>query len=85
MTDRPRTWTHYACPQCGTVEYEIPRCGCFGAVERIQAVEWDRGRVVPIIEQALSEQFATKPGDFAYGQIEAAAEAVFDALNGEQG
>lgn len=45
----------------------------------------DRGRSVPIIEQALSEQFATKPGDYAYGQIEAAAEAVFDALNGEQG
>lgn len=82
MTDRPRTWTLPLPPEEGNEIVEIR--GLRGGVRAsVRVVEWDRARVVPIIEQAI----AGRRADGIAGRIGCTcspcmAEAVFDALNG---
>ena len=69
--DRPRVWTLHE----GRPSY-MPPIEHEGAVV---AVEWDREKVLPIIEAALRD-FA----DFADHLEWHQAEAIFDALDREQ-
>lgn len=69
MTDRPRTWTLHL-----SLADDSPRQATAGGIP-VRVVEWDRGRVVPIIEQAVWKAHQSMlPTD-------SIAEAVFDALN----
>lgn len=89
MADRPRTWTIEARTFGGdrpgaNTAYIEPGLDC-----KVRVVEWDRERVVPIIEQAIREKREADWKVWSAGDELSSrgslAEAVFDALNGGGG
>jgi hypothetical protein len=89
MTGRPRTWTlsiptGEPCPDEPGIEASRSHSspGSLSLVN-VRAVEWDRERVVPIIQQAIADRRTAVIG----GRVGCTcslclAEAVFDALGG---
>lgn len=77
-TDRPRTWTLEGWAYNTLSHGRITDGKRLVPGEQVRVVEWDRERVVPIIEKALAKRYGGQPESLL-------AEAVFDALNGEQG
>ena len=73
MTDRPRAWT---LESGGSLYYDPLGDG----LSELRLVEWDREKVVPIIEAVLGGDFP----DALHEDRAASAQAIFDALDRQE-